>query len=91
MGFSETLASGYYVSYFYWTTACNWSVSLDNNVVVSQGFQHPLDLTICYEDCNQNIKTIYPNPFIDTVNLKFSEKINEEITISIYDILGRIL
>jgi hypothetical protein len=39
----------------------------------------------------KTLKSFYPNPFIDTVNLKFSEKINEEITISIYDILGRIL
>jgi hypothetical protein len=31
----------------------------------------------------QKINNFYPNPFIDTVNLKFSEKINEEITISI--------
>jgi hypothetical protein len=93
MGFSETLASGYYVSYSIGQQRVIGRFSLDNNVVVSQGFQHPLDLTICYEDCNpKNIKTIlYPNPFIDTVNLKFSEKINEEITISIYDILGRIL
>lgn len=93
MGFSETLASGYYVSYSIGQQRVIGGVVLDNNVVISQGFQHPIDLTICYEDCNpKNIKTIlYPNPFIDTVNLKFSEKINEEITISIYDILGRIL
>jgi hypothetical protein len=52
MGFSETLASGYYVSYSIGQQRVIGRFSLDNNVVVSQGFQHPLDLTICYEDCN---------------------------------------
>jgi hypothetical protein len=93
MGFSETLASGYYVSSSIGQQRAIGQFILDNNVYINQGFQHPIVFTICYEDCNpKNIKTmLYPNPFIDTVNLKFSEKINEEITISIYDILGRIL
>lgn len=93
MGFSKTLVSEYYVSYSIGQQRVIGQFSLDNNVVVSQGFQHLMGLAICYEDCNpKNITTIlYPNPFIDTIHLKFSEKINEEITISIYDVLGRIL
>jgi len=65
------------------------------NFVVMQGFQQNLwgkyitstatgDLTV--------IKTItYPNPFTHTVNFQFSEPVTDVVTISVFDILGRVV
>lgn len=92
IGYSNTLSSGYYISFSVGQQSVIGQFDF-NNIAVRQGFQFPFELAICYDDCNpKNILTIlYPNPFIDTIYFKFSEKINEEITISIYDIQGRIL
>jgi len=92
IGSSEELSSGYYISYSIGQLSVIGK-SDQNNLVICQGFQQPIELSICYDDCNPtNILTIlYPNPFVDTIYFKFLGKMNEEILITIYDVFGRIV
>jgi hypothetical protein len=34
---------------------------------------------------------VYPNPFVSTINFQFSQPIKETITISLFDIRGRLV
>lgn len=34
---------------------------------------------------------IYPNPFTESVTLSFSEKINDKVEVSVFDLLGRLV
>lgn len=34
---------------------------------------------------------IYPNPFTESINLSFSEKINDTVEVSVFDLLGRLV
>jgi hypothetical protein len=64
----------------------------DGDIVVMQGFQQSLWSKYISSNTTEYIKTIvYPNPFIDKVNFEFSKPIQEIITVSVYDILGRLV
>ncbi|RTY73651.1 T9SS type A sorting domain-containing protein [Flavobacterium sp. GSP27] len=69
--------------------------STNKDYTVMQGFQQSLwgkYITSNKIDVIEGIKTItYPNPFTETVNFQFSESITDLITISIFDILGRLI
>lgn len=63
--------------------------------VVIQGFQQSLwgkYIASNKVDAVEGIITItYPNPFIETINFQFSKPISDDMSISIYDILGRLI
>ena len=63
--------------------------------VVIQGFQQSLWAKYIASnkvDAVEGISTItYPNPFIETINFQFSKPISDDMSISIYDILGRLI
>jgi hypothetical protein len=67
----------------------------DNNYVVMQGFQQ--SVWGKYIATNNTVvinaikTTTYPNPFTETVNFQFSEPITDLITITVFDILGRLI
>lgn len=69
--------------------------SKNKEYVVMQGFQQNLwgkYITSNNIDAIESIKIItYPNPFTDAINFQFSKPIKEEISISIFDILGRLI
>jgi hypothetical protein len=62
---------------------------------VVQGFQQSFWSSYIAEnkiDVVQGITTVaYPNPFTETINFQFSMPITDEITILIFDILGRLI
>jgi hypothetical protein len=63
--------------------------------IVMQGFQQSLwgkyiASSKTVDLSGVNIST-YPNPFTETVHFKFSEPITDVVTISVFDILGRLL
>jgi hypothetical protein len=62
------------------------------NAVVIQGFQQSLWSNYIVSNDKIEITTLtYPNPFTETVNFQFSEPIIDLITISVFDILGRLI
>jgi hypothetical protein len=69
--------------------------STNKDYVVIQGFQQSYwskYITSSKIDVIQGISAIaYPNPFIETINFQFSKPITDDISISIFDILGRLI
>lgn len=69
--------------------------SANDNYVVMQGFQQSLwgnYIASTNIETIEGIKTItYPNPFIKNINFQFSKAIDEIISISIFDVLGRLI
>lgn len=69
--------------------------STNKDYVVIQGFQQSLWAKYIASnkiDIIESISTTtYPNPFTDFVNFQFSKQIADEISISIFDILGRLI
>lgn len=63
--------------------------------VVMQGFQQSLWGKYIASNNIEPIEgiktTTYPNPFIETINFQFSKPVVDIISISIYDILGRLV
>ncbi len=63
-----------------------------SNIVAGQGFQQSfISKSGTISLSNGIITTTYPNPFVDQIHFQFSKPINGLITISIYDVLGRLV
>ncbi len=62
------------------------------NYDLRQGFLQPVSPSALYGDANDPLNAvIFPNPFVNEINIHFGEAVNDQITILIYDILGRLL
>ena len=60
--------------------------------IVGQGFQQSLISKSVLNSFRNEITTItYPNPFVGTIYFQFSNLVDEEISVLIYDIHGRML
>lgn len=63
-----------------------------SNTVAGQGFQQSLIAKSVTTSLSNGITTTtYPNPFVDQIHFQFSKPIDGFITISIYDLLGRLV
>ena len=91
-GTSTQLSNGVYVS----QTIGQQSVigtSTKDGVTYSQGFQQ----SVWSKHLNQNAElssittTTYPNPFVQTVNFQFSKPLSDVISVTVYDIRGRLI
>jgi hypothetical protein len=90
-GTSKNLSNGMYVS-----QSIGQQSVIGNNTVAEytygQGFQQSTWSKYITTSSNTSITTItYPNPFVSTVNFQFSQAINNNITVSIFDIMGRLV
>lgn len=66
--------------------------NLSGNTVVIQGFQQSLWSSYITLNDQIEITTLtYPNPFTETVNFQFSQSIPDQISVQIYDLLGRLV
>lgn len=69
--------------------------STNKDYVVIQGYQQSLWAKYIASnkiDAVEGINAIaYPNPFTQTINFQFSKPVTDDITISIFDILGRLV
>lgn len=66
--------------------------STNKDFAVMQGFQQSLWGKYMVTNKIDAAKiTTYPNPFTETVNFQFSEPITDLITITVFDILGRLI
>lgn len=60
------------------------------NFILRQGYQQPkMSLNIGSIDTATLNAKVFPNPFKDLINVVFSENINTEIQVSLYDVIGR--
>ena len=62
-----------------------------NPLVVQQGFQQSYWATLITNSTLSNSTQViaYPNPFVDTIYFQFTNLVDEEISVLIYDIHGR--
>lgn len=60
-------------------------------VQVQQGFQQNNWNVILSKNVVHITTTVYPNPFVNEVNFAFSEIVEKELDVLVYDILGRIV
>jgi len=92
-GASQELSSGVIINQTIGQQSSTGNSSTD--FVVMQGFQQNLwgkYITSNAAEDLKGIKTItYPNPFTETVNFQFSEPVTGVVTISVFDILGRVV
>ncbi len=59
------------------------------NVIVQQGFQQSnWDKIISKNEFFVNTTT-FPNPYVDIINFQFSQSIGENVSLLVYDVLGR--
>lgn len=67
----------------------------NKDFVVMQGFQQSLWSRYIAENKAAIVQGItvvaYPNPFVETINFQFSKPVADEISIMIFDILGRLI
>ncbi|WP_396181313.1 T9SS type A sorting domain-containing protein [Flavobacterium sp.] len=86
-GGTATIQSGLVVKY----TIGQQSIigTKTGNVIVQQGFQQSnWDKIIANNVVHVNTLT-YPNPYIDVINFQFSQSIGENVSLLVYDVLGR--
>ncbi len=66
-----------------------------NNVdyILRQGFIQPNVLAkIIDKDIPLNLEAIiYPNPFVESVTISFSEQITDKVEVVVFDVLGRVV
>lgn len=69
--------------------------STNNEFVVMQGFQQSLwgkYIASNPIDAVEGIQTTtYPNPFIQTIHFQFSKPVDDSISVSVFDVLGRLV
>ena len=63
-----------------------------SNTVAGQGFQQSLIAKSVTTSLSNGITTTtYPNPFVDQIHFQFSTPVSGLISISIFDVLGRLV
>ncbi|MBR9914563.1 MAG: T9SS type A sorting domain-containing protein [Algicola sp.] len=63
-----------------------------NNYSLRQGFLQPIDASLLSENLDDKLLGyFYPNPFVDHVNVQFQEPVFDVITVTVHDILGRLV
>lgn len=90
-GNTITIANGMYVSQSIGQQSIT-GTSQKNKLNISQGYQQ--NFWYNYIKTNEtsviSVKT-YPNPFFDTLNFQFSQPINANVQITLFDITGKIV
>ena len=62
------------------------------SAIVGQGFQQSLiSKSLSTTLINEILTTTYPNPFVDQIHFQFSKPISGLITVTIFDLLGRLV
>ena len=63
-----------------------------NNYSLRQGFLQPISATVISQHLDTSLDgIIYPNPFYNEINVRFGEPVYDNITVSLYDVLGRLV
>ena len=63
-----------------------------NNYVLRQGFLQPVSASVFASDAKASLKAVvFPNPFLNQIQIKFDEPIINELNLALYDVLGRVI
>jgi len=63
-----------------------------NNYSLRQGFLQPISATVISDHLDTNLQGyFYPNPFEDRVYVRFDEPVYDVISVTMHDILGRLV
>ena len=90
-GTSKTLPNGIFVSQTIGQQSVIGNYTKDGKTYV-QGFQQSVWSRYIGSNSINSITTVtYPNPFISTINFQFSQAIKEPISVSVFDIRGRLI
>jgi hypothetical protein len=90
-GISKELPNGLFVSQTIGQQSVIGNYTKDGRSY-GQGFQQIQWSKYINNNSNNEITTLtYPNPFISTINFQFSQPIKETISISVFDIHGRLV
>lgn len=89
-GTSKELSNGIYVSQTIGQQSVIGNYTKDGKTY-GQGYQQSVWSKYISTN-NNNITTVtYPNPFISTINFRFSQTIKDPISVSLFDIRGRLI
>jgi hypothetical protein len=62
------------------------------STIVGQGFQQSfISKSVTTSLVNEILTSTYPNPFVDQIHFQFSKPVTGLITVTIFDILGRLV
>jgi len=90
-GTSKTLPNGIFVSQTIGQQSVIGNYTKDGKTY-GQGYQQSVWSKYISTNSNNTITTVtYPNPFISTINFQFSQTIKETISVSVFDIRGRLI
>jgi hypothetical protein len=90
-GSSKELSNGIYVSQTIGQQSVIGNYTKDGKTY-GQGYQQSVWSKYISTNSNNSITTVtYPNPFISTINFQFSQAIKEPISVSVFDIRGRLI
>ena len=90
-GTSKVLSNGTYISQTVGQQSVIGTYAHDG-VTYGQGFQQRLWNKYISSNAQNAVTTVvYPNPFVSTINVQFSEPIKEPIAIRVFDIRGRLV
>jgi hypothetical protein len=90
-GASKELSNGIYVSQTIGQQSVIGNYTKDGKTY-GQGYQQSVWSKYISTNTNNTITTVtYPNPFVSTINFQFSQAINEPISVSVFDIRGRLI
>jgi hypothetical protein len=90
-GTSKELSNGIYVSQTIGQQSVIGNYTKDGKTY-GQGYQQSLWSKYISTNSNNSITTVtYPNPFVSTINFQFSQAIKEPISVSVFDIRGRLI
>ena len=90
-GTSKELPNGMYVSQTIGQQSVIGNYTREGKTY-GQGYQQSLWSKYISTNSNNAITTVtYPNPFISTINFQFSQAIKEPISVSVFDIRGRLI
>jgi hypothetical protein len=90
-GTSKELSNGIYVSQTIGQQSVIGNYTKDGKTY-GQGYQQSVWSKYISTNSNNAITTVtYPNPFVSTINFQFSQAIKEPISVSVFDIRGRLI
>ena len=91
-GTSKILDNGMYVGQTIGQQSVSGNFST-GDTTLGQGFQQSNWSRYFSQNSSQNTiaTTTFPNPFISTINFQFSTSIKDEISVSLFDVRGRLV
>ncbi len=91
-GATKTTSTGIIINQTIGQQTVTGTVKCTEGIVVQQGFQQSFWSELLAESEATTINvTTFPNPFTESINFQFTTTIDTNITVSIFDINGRIV